>query len=67
MRDFTVKHIAIAAAAFAVLSIALLWSWNTLAALFGAPSAEFRHVLACMVAAVALRSLVTRNGSRQRR
>jgi hypothetical protein len=38
--------------------IALLWSWNTLAAMFGAPQAQFRHVVALLVLLTALRGLV---------
>jgi hypothetical protein len=64
MRDITTKHIALAAAAFAVLSIALLWSWNTLASLLGGPTAEFKHLLAVLVVAATLRGFLT---SRRRR
>jgi hypothetical protein len=37
------------------LAVALLWSWNTLAAdLFNAPTAKFKHALACELAIFAL-------------
>jgi hypothetical protein len=36
-------------------SVAALWSWNTLAPLFGAPTFEFRHAVALLVALAALR------------
>jgi hypothetical protein len=49
---------------FGAAAIALLWSWNTLAELTGAPTAEFRHVLAAIVIAVVARLLLT---SHQRR
>ena len=65
MRNFNLKHLAIAVAAFAVATIALLWSWNTLAGLFGAPVAEYRHVVALLVTAITVRSLVTRRRIRQ--
>jgi hypothetical protein len=32
-----------------VAAITALWSWNTLADLFGWPAAEFRHVLAAFL------------------
>ena len=66
MRHFTVKHVAFAIAAFAATTVALLWSWNTLAALIGGPTAEFKHVLAAMIAAAVLRGLVTSSRRRPR-
>jgi uncharacterized membrane protein YeaQ/YmgE (transglycosylase-associated protein family) len=59
MRHITGKHIAILVGAFAATSIALLWSWNTLAPLFDGPVAEFKHVLAAMVGATVLRVIVS--------
>jgi hypothetical protein len=32
-----------------------LWSWNTLAELFNAPHAQFRHVIATLVLLLSLR------------
>lgn len=46
MRHTTLRHVLIAAGALLAISITGLWAWNTLAALFDAPAAEFRHVLA---------------------
>ena len=34
---------------FLLLSIAGLWSWNTLAELFGWPPVQYKHVLAVLV------------------
>lgn len=59
MRHFTFNHVTIAIAAFSAATIALLWSWNTLAGLFGGPSAEFKHVLAAVLVATVVRGLVT--------
>ena len=61
MRHITGKAVAIALAVFAAASVTLLWSWNTLAPLFGAPPAEFRHVLAALLAVACLRLIVGRN------
>ena len=58
MRHITGKAIAIGLGIFAAASIALLWSWNTLAELTGAPAAEFRHVLAALIIVGAVRSLL---------
>lgn len=55
MKHFNWKHIGAAIAAFALASVALLWSWNTVAELFGAPVAEFRHVLATLVLATVVK------------
>ena len=59
MRHFTGKAVAIAIAVLGAASIALLWSWNTLAELFGAPAADYKHVLAAIVIALVARSLLT--------
>ena len=65
MRNFSLKHLVIAVAAFAVATFALFWSWNTLAELSGAPVAEYRHVAAFLIASIAIRSLVTRGRVRR--
>ncbi len=45
-----VTGLAAAAAMIAVSSIALLWSWNKVAAgLFGAPAMQFSHALAALL------------------
>ncbi len=46
----TAKAIAVAMALFLVGSIAVLWSWNTLAVdLFQLPQARFKHAIAFVV------------------
>ena len=52
MKHISAKIIAIAAVSFVALSIALLWAWNALAELAGAPSAEYRHVIAALLIAI---------------
>jgi hypothetical protein len=66
MKHISAKLIAIAIAAFAAVSVALLWSWNAIAELAGGPAAEYRHVLAAMIIAVAVRSLFTSHRRRRR-
>ena len=46
MRHATLKPVLFVTALIIVATIAALWSWNTLAALFGGPEAEIRHVVA---------------------
>ncbi len=59
------KHLALAIAAFLVGSIALLWTWNTLAELFNGPGAEYRHAVAALVAAIMLRGLLSHRQHRR--
>lgn len=33
---------------FVLLTVLALWSWNTVAELFGGPQAQYNHVLAAM-------------------
>ena len=66
MKHITGKHIAIAITAFAVASIGLLWSWNTLAELAGGPVAGFKHVLAALFILTAVRALMTPRRHQQR-
>jgi hypothetical protein len=47
--------IAFAVVGLVVATVAVLWSWNTLAPLFGGPTAQFRHALALVIALAALR------------
>ena len=58
------RHAVSAIVILAIGSAALLWAWNTLAELFGAPAADFRHALAFLVAAATVRVLASgrRNG-----
>ena len=45
----------------ALASVALLWSLNTLAPLFGGPTFQFRHVVAILIALFVLRIGVGRS------
>jgi len=42
----------------ALVLLAGLWSWNTLAELFNAPHAQFRHMVAALVLLLSLRWVV---------
>jgi len=42
-------------ALFILVSIFLLWSWNTLAELFSGPRAQYKHVLAALMILITLR------------
>ncbi len=65
MRYVTLKHMLFIGALIAVVSIAALWSWNTLAALFGGPEAEIRHIVAAMILLLISKLLlVSRQGHR---
>lgn len=66
MIEFQWKHaLLIAAAALLVIGL-LLWSWNTLASLAGAPEASFRHALAAMVALLLARGFLHRRRGTRR-
>lgn len=52
-------HLLAAILAFAAIAVIGLWSWNTLAELFGAPEAQFRHAVAAAALISTLR-LATR-------
>lgn len=56
----TLRKITAVAAVTALASVALLWSLNTLAPLFGGPTFQFRHVIAILIALVVLRMGVGR-------
>lgn len=56
-----------AAALIVAILIAVLWSWNTLAGLYGAPLAEFKHVVAAGVLLGVLRTAINANNWRDRR
>ena len=45
MRHTILRHVLITTGAVLAIGIIGLWSWNTLAVLLGAPTAEFRHAL----------------------
>jgi hypothetical protein len=40
------RHYFFAAIAALIVSATAMWSWNTVAELFGAPTAEFKHIVA---------------------
>lgn len=66
MIEFHWKH-ALLIAATALLVIALLlWSWNTLATLVGAPEAGFRHALAAVIALLLARGFLHRRRGTRR-
>ena len=65
MKNDRFKYLAQAIAAFLVGSIALLWTWNTLAELFNGSGAEYRHAVAALIAAVMLRGLLSRRQHRR--
>ena len=57
------KHLLAACLALSAIAATGLWSWNTLAGLFGAPEAQIRHA----VAALALLAIVRLALRRRRR
>jgi hypothetical protein len=67
MNRIEAKHLLLATAAFAATVVAVLWSWNTLAPLFGAPEAQFRHAVAALVLIATLRVLTTHRRATLRR
>ena len=60
MKHFDWKRGFAAIVALALICIALLWSWNTVAELFGAPAADLRHAVAILVLAWIAKRLVAR-------
>jgi hypothetical protein len=60
MNQPDVKHLLAACLAFVAIATAGLWSWNTLADLFGAPEAQFRHVIAAVTLLATLRLAIGR-------
>lgn len=58
MRMHDRKGWAIAILALVAAIPLTLWSWNTLAGLFGLPTAELRHLLAACIGLLALRVLL---------
>ena len=60
MQHTALKHLTIAAGLALAGAAALLWSWNTLADLYGGPEAGFKHAVAAMLIAVIVRGLFTR-------
>jgi hypothetical protein len=63
---YTFRKIILVTAGTALATVAVLWSWNTLAPLFGGPSFQFRHALAFLTALVVFRIALGRSvGHRQ--
>ena len=52
------KHLMSAGLALLAAGAALVWSWNTLATLFGAPVAEFKHALAVVLIVSVARGVI---------
>ena len=46
MTHHRIRHLLVAAAWLVVAAVTALWSWNTIAELFGVPEAGIRHVVA---------------------
>lgn len=63
----TFRKITLATIGAALASLAVLWSWNTLAPLFEGPVFQFRHAVALLVALVALRVVLGRSVAHRRR
>lgn len=63
----TFRKISLVTAGAAVASLALLWSWNTLAPLFGGPTFELRHAVALLVAVIVFRIGLGRSAGHRRR
>jgi heme A synthase len=55
MNRIDALHLLAAILAFAAVAVIGLWSWNTLAELFGAPQAQFRHAVAALALITTLR------------
>lgn len=66
MRRENLRSLLLAGALIVVAAIAALWSWNTLATLFGGPEAEMRHVLAAATLALLARFALLPKHRRQR-
>jgi hypothetical protein len=59
MKRNRIRFVFHAALALSLASIAGLWAWNTLAGLFGGPSAGFVHALAALVLLAIVRAAFT--------
>lgn len=65
MYRWKLHHVILLGASAAAAIVAVLWSWNTLAALFALPAAQARHALAAVVIALALRAVLWPRGRRR--
>lgn len=61
------RKAALLTVATALASAAVLWSWNTLAPLFGGPTLQFRHAVAFLIVLVVLRVALGHSVGRRRR
>ena len=60
MSHSDIRHLLLAGIALAAIAVVGLWSWNTLAPLFGAPEAQLRHAVAALALLAVLRFAVPR-------
>ena len=67
MNQIDIKHLLAAGLEVVVILVAGLWSWNTLAELFGAPEAQLRHAVAALALLAALRLVIPRRHGAVRR
>jgi hypothetical protein len=58
MNHLDVKHLLAAGLALAAIVATALWSWNTLADLFGVPEMQFRYALAALALLAVVHRLV---------
>ena len=63
MTQTDIGHLLAAVLAISVIAVVGLWSWNTLAELFGAPEARLRHAVAALALLTALRLVMRRRGA----
>ena len=61
MRHAIHKHFFYAIVLFVVVTIAGLWSWNTLSELFDLPQAQYKHALAAFFALLILKWRLSSN------
>ena len=61
MRNSKYRHLIIAAGGFLLLAAGVLWSFNTLAELFGGPHAQFKHAVAGIALLVILKWCISAN------
>ena len=67
MSHFEFRHLLLAGITLAAIVMTGLWSWNTLADLFGAPQAQLKHAVAALALLAALRFVPPPRQARFRR
>lgn len=67
MHPIDIKHALLASAVLVAIAAIALWSWNTLATLFGLPAADLRHAIAALLLIATLRGLLLPAHPRRRR